>query len=133
MKREGCGHHIFGVEHNIKRKMHEYVKKIYVHGCIKAMEYTLEYHVVPILTVFAISGSILAIIELLGVVLACCLANVIMEENRQRRIVEKAAAAGAGRSTRITGTNTRRETAANATTKRLALLTERIVVAVVNV
>lgn len=38
-----------------------------------------------ILTVFAISGSILAMVELLGVVLACCLANVLIEENKERQ------------------------------------------------
>ena len=46
----------------------------------------LQYHVVPILTIFAISGSILAMVELLGVVLACCLANVLIDENRMRKI-----------------------------------------------
>ena len=48
-----------------------------------------QYHVVPILTIFAISGSILAMVELLGVVLACCLANVLIEENRIRKIREQ--------------------------------------------
>ena len=48
-----------------------------------------QYHVVPILTIFAISGSILAMVELLGVVLACCLANVLIDENRMRKIREQ--------------------------------------------
>ena len=46
----------------------------------------LQYHVVPILTIFAISGSILAMVELLGVVLACCLASVLIDENCMRKI-----------------------------------------------
>ena len=37
----GCGHGIFE-KHNVKKKMHEYVKRIHVHGCIAAMEYTLK-------------------------------------------------------------------------------------------
>ena len=48
-----------------------------------------QYHVVPILTAFAISGSMLAMVELLGVVLACCLANVLIDENRMRKIREQ--------------------------------------------
>lgn len=43
----------------------------------------------PILFIFAISGTVLAIIELLGVVLACCLANVILEENRESLRTER--------------------------------------------
>lgn len=35
----------------------------------------LDTHVVTILLVFAIVGAILAIVELLGVVLACCMAS----------------------------------------------------------
>ena len=41
------------------------------------------------LWMFALSGSVLAMIELLGVVLACCLANVIREENQQRKRRER--------------------------------------------
>jgi hypothetical protein len=37
-----------------------------------------------ILFVFACSGVILAIVELLGVVLACCLASIIADENREK-------------------------------------------------
>ena len=62
-----------------------YVKKIHVHGCIHAMENVLKDHVVPILTIFSISGSILAMIELLGVVLACCLAQAFADERKERR------------------------------------------------
>ena len=42
-----------------------------------------------ILMVFACSGIILAMIELLGVVLACCLANIIAEENKEKRRLRK--------------------------------------------
>lgn len=38
-----------------------------------------------ILVVFSGSGIILAMVELLGVVLACCLANIISDENREKR------------------------------------------------
>ena len=41
------------------------------------------------LWVFALSGSVLAMVELLGVVLACCLANVIWEENKERSRMER--------------------------------------------
>lgn len=37
-----------------------------------------------ILMVFSCSGVILAMIELLGVVLACCLATIIADENREK-------------------------------------------------
>ena len=40
-QKPGCGHAIFE-KHNVKKKMHEYVKRIHVHGCIAAMEYTLK-------------------------------------------------------------------------------------------
>ena len=36
------------------------------------------------MTIFAVSGAILAMIELLGVVLACCLASVLREERAER-------------------------------------------------
>ena len=38
---------------------------------------------------FAGVGSVLAMIELLGVVLACCLANIISEENREKRRIRR--------------------------------------------
>eukprot|EP00093_Oithona_nana_P011709 11709.XXX_784871_785160_1 [CDS] Oithona nana genome sequencing. len=64
--------------------MAEYVKKIHVHGCLHAMEQVLKGHVAMILMVFSCSGVILAMIELLGVVLACCLATIIADENREK-------------------------------------------------
>ena len=45
----------------------------------------LQGHVVKILLVFAFSGVFLAMVELLGVVLACCLASFIADENREKR------------------------------------------------
>ncbi|XP_059084591.1 CD63 antigen-like [Tigriopus californicus] len=86
-RKRDCGYDIF-VKHELI-KMSEYVKKIHVHGCIRAMEYVLKDHVAPILFIFAISGTVLAIVELLGVVLACCLANVILEENRESLRTER--------------------------------------------
>ena len=60
-------------------------------------------HVSPILLVFAISGSVLALVELLGGVLACSLANVIQESladqkmvSRRKRVSSEAVAAEAG-------------------------------------
>ena len=41
-------------------------------------------HVAMILMVFSCSGVILAMIELLGVVLACCLATIIADENKEK-------------------------------------------------
>ena len=41
------------------------------------------------MTIFAVSGSILAMVELLGIVLACCLAAVLREENRERARVAR--------------------------------------------
>ena len=43
----------------------------------------------PMLIIFAASGSILAMIELLGVVLACCLASAISEESRESKRIER--------------------------------------------
>merc|ERR1712156_1276039 len=80
---QGCGKDLFH-NHSLK-KMAEDVKKIHVHGCLHAMDKVLKGHVVKILLVFACSGVILAMIELLGVVLACCLANNIAYENREKR------------------------------------------------
>ena len=45
----------------------------------------LQGHVVKILLVFGCSGVILAIVELLGVVLACCLASFIADENKEKK------------------------------------------------
>ena len=45
----------------------------------------LDTHVVVILLVFAIVGAILAIIELLGVVLACCMASQYAHEEEMER------------------------------------------------
>ena len=47
--------------------------------------YCLQGHVVKILLVFACSGVILAMVELLGVVLACCLASFIADENKEKK------------------------------------------------
>ena len=58
----------------------------YISICMHIIHFTyLQGHVVKILVVFACSGVILAMIELLGVVLACCLANNIAYENREKR------------------------------------------------
>lgn len=78
----GCGHGIFK-DHKLK-KMAEYVKKIHIHGCLEAMEQVLKTHVATILLIFSVSGAILAMVELLGVVLACCLATIIAEENKEK-------------------------------------------------
>ena len=43
----------------------------------------------PILLVFAISGAVLALVELLGVVLACCLANALEEREQCRLELEE--------------------------------------------
>ena len=45
----------------------------------------LQGHVVKILLVFAFSGVFLAMVELLGVVLACCLASFIADENKEKK------------------------------------------------
>ena len=42
-----------------------------------------------ILIVFAGAGTILAMIELLGVVLACCLANIISDELKEKRRIQR--------------------------------------------
>ena len=51
------------------------VLKINVHGCLAVMQRRLETHVTLILMVFAGVGSVLAVVELLAIVLACCLAS----------------------------------------------------------
>lgn len=80
---KGCGKDLFN-KHSLK-KMAEYVKKIHVHGCLHAMDKVLKGHVVKILLVFAFSGVFLAMVELLGVVLACCLASFIADENKEKK------------------------------------------------
>ena len=42
-----------------------------------------------ILMVFACTGIILAMVELLGVVLACCLANIIADENKEKQRIRR--------------------------------------------
>ena len=83
--------------------MYKYVRRIHVHGCLKVMDSVLEVflllllnllphshpfqnHVTPILTVFSIVGSVLAMVELLGVVLAFALARVIRQENNRKKV-----------------------------------------------
>jgi len=74
----GCGHGIF-VDQNSGRKMVETVRQIHVHGCVRAVEAALKGHVSPILLTFAICGSVLGFLELLGVVSAFCLAKAIQK------------------------------------------------------
>ena len=51
------------------------IGKIHTHGCLTTMLRRLNTHVHVILFVFAVAGAFLAVVELLGVVLACCLAS----------------------------------------------------------
>jgi len=66
----GCGSDLFAVN-----DLRVIIGKINVHGCLTVMQRRLETHVTVILIVFAAIGGILAVIELLGVVLSCCLAS----------------------------------------------------------
>ena len=66
----GCGADLFKID-----DLRVIVLKINVHGCLAVMQRRLETHVTLILMVFAGVGSILAVVQLLCIVLACCLAN----------------------------------------------------------
>ena len=66
----GCGSDLFKIN-----DLRVIVLKINVHGCLAVMQRRLETHVTVILMVFAGVGSVLAVVELLAIVLACCLAN----------------------------------------------------------
>eukprot|EP00095_Tigriopus_kingsejongensis_P000599 maker-scaffold95_size379157-snap-gene-2.32 protein:Tk00599 transcript:maker-scaffold95_size379157-snap-gene-2.32-mRNA-1 annotation:"cd63 antigen" len=65
-----CGHGIFDLT-----DQRLVMQTIYVHGCITIMQVRLKAHVIVILYVFVVIGSIVAIIELLGIVLAFCMAS----------------------------------------------------------
>jgi len=66
----GCGNNLFEVN-----DIRVVIGKINVHGCLTVMQRRLETHVTVILIVFAAVGGILAVMQLLSVVLACCLAS----------------------------------------------------------
>lgn len=66
----GCGSDLFAVN-----DLRVIISKINVHGCLTVMQRRLETHVTVILIVFAAIGGVLAVIELLGIVLSCCLAS----------------------------------------------------------
>ena len=66
----GCGQNLFEIT-----DIRVIVQKINIHGCLFVMKKRLDTHVTYILIIFAGCGSILAIIELFSIVLACCLAN----------------------------------------------------------
>ena len=66
----GCGLDLFKIT-----DLRVIVLKINVHGCLAVMQKRLETHVTIILMVFAGVGSILAVVELLAIILACCLSS----------------------------------------------------------
>lgn len=66
----GCGGDLFAVN-----DLRVIISKINVHGCLTVMQRRLDSHVTVILIVFSAIGGLLAVIELLGIVLACCLAS----------------------------------------------------------
>ena len=66
----GCGQNLFEIT-----DIRVIVQKINIHGCLFVMKRRLDTHVTVILMVFAGSASILAMVELLSVVLACCLSS----------------------------------------------------------
>eukprot|EP00094_Tigriopus_californicus_P004934 TCALIF_04752-PA protein Name:"Similar to CD63 CD63 antigen (Oryctolagus cuniculus)" AED:0.03 eAED:0.03 QI:0/0.66/0.5/0.75/0.66/0.5/4/759/432 len=51
------------------------MQTIHVHGCLTIMQVRLKAHVIVIMYVFAVIGSLIAIVELLAVVLAFCMAT----------------------------------------------------------
>ncbi|XP_040565316.1 CD63 antigen [Lepeophtheirus salmonis] len=70
-----CGANVFDITD--PRKV---IGKIHIHGCLTIMFTRLETHVQLILIVFAVVGGILAIIELLGIVMSCCMASSAAEQ-----------------------------------------------------
>ena len=66
----GCGLDLFKIT-----DLRVIVLKINVHGCFAVMQRRLKTHVTVILMVFAGVGSILAVVELLAIILACCLST----------------------------------------------------------
>ena len=66
----GCGQNLFEIT-----DIRVIVQKIKIHGCLFVMKRRLDTHVTVILVVFAGCASILAMVELLSVVLACCLSH----------------------------------------------------------
>jgi len=71
----GCGSDLFKIN-----DLRVIVLKINIHGCLAVMQRRLETHVTLILVIFAGVGSILAVVQLLAIVLACCLANTFSGE-----------------------------------------------------
>jgi hypothetical protein len=73
-----CGRNIYAIT-----DLRVIIQKIHTHGCITTMLRRLDTHVMVILIVFAIGGGILAIVELLGVVLGCCMASQLADTEHE--------------------------------------------------
>ncbi len=103
-----CGKNLFDEHYNVK-VVATHAHDIFVHGCMSAIKSVLEVRgtklyisskknvnlvaflslffqnqIMPILLVFSIVGALLAMLELLGIVLACALSHVIRRVARQR-------------------------------------------------
>jgi len=66
----GCGSSLFDYD-----DLREVITKINIHGCIPIMKTRLKTHVNYILMTFAGVGGILAVLQLMIIVLSCCLAS----------------------------------------------------------
>ena len=85
----GCGQNVFEIS-----DIRVIVQKINIHGCLFVMKKRLDTHVTAILMIFAGAGSILAIVELFSVVLACCLASSFQADEEEELAMSHAVGGG---------------------------------------
>jgi len=85
----GCGQNLFEIT-----DIRVIVQKINIHGCLFVMKKRLDTHVTAILMIFAGAGSILAIVELFSVVLACCLASSFQADEEEELAMSHAVGGG---------------------------------------
>ena len=75
---QGCGRNIFEIT-----DIRVLVQKININGCLFVIKRRLDDQVSIILMIFTGVGSILVMVEMLCVILACCLANTFSREQEE--------------------------------------------------
>ena len=87
---EGCGKGLLGSSYNSEQVRN----KIYVTGCLTALEYSLENDVVMMMAIYAGVGVLIALIELIAVVLTCAYIAQITRRRTREEIMWNAVRGG---------------------------------------
>lgn len=87
---EGCGKGLLGASYNSEQVRN----KIYVTGCLTALEYSLENDVVMMMAIYAGVGVLIALIELIAVVLTCAYIAQITRRRTREEIMWNAVRGG---------------------------------------